>query len=432
MTGKAIITLSDAQSGRVISRTEEKNMVTNAVKNLFSPSQMLMFNTWYMSELLKGCLPLYKNILGGIVLLGEQMEEDEDNIILPSTANVVGYAGNAYSGTNVMRGSLNINESYETENGYHFAWDFPTDKANGKIRCLALTNRLFGNIGFNTTETKDGSLIFSPYAPANVPITSHVYVEPLAKGYIIGSLKKNTILRVIMNSNVVTFRTYTHLNPQALKINDDPTNLPYSDVVIELPRRIDYYGRFFVNTDDHHVYFFALESTNPATIVHYYAVDYENPVTYTEGSVSVPSFYVSAMNTALYKNKLYIMTSTSTKVFDMDGNLVKEFTQSYDSNSRFFTMDGSLYSVIRINSEYYYYNFSDEGEHLVYSALTMRNCPAPTLKPPYGLFQYISASATMAPICMCFTNYMATINNLASPIVKTSSQTLKIEYIIEN
>ena len=53
------------------------------------------------------------------------LEESKDNRMLREDCVPVGTAGDAYSGSNVMRGSLNINESYETENGYHFTWDFP-------------------------------------------------------------------------------------------------------------------------------------------------------------------------------------------------------------------------------------------------------------------------------------------------------------------
>ena len=80
-----------------------------------------------------------------IMLFDENIEENPEIIFKPVNVNIVGHAGSAYSGTNVMRGSYNTNESGEIENGYRHVWDFGTDKANGTIKCLSLTSLNGGN-----------------------------------------------------------------------------------------------------------------------------------------------------------------------------------------------------------------------------------------------------------------------------------------------
>lgn len=432
MTGKAIITLCDAESGRVISRTEEKNLVTNAVKSLFSPPQQAMFSGWAMSELLQGCLPMYKNILGGIMLLGDTVEENEENILLPSGVKPIGFAGDQYSGSNVLRGTLNLNESCETDNGYHFTWDFPTDKANGTIRCVALTNRLFGNVGFNFTDDKDGSMVFDPYTPSKVANSPHTFIETQQDGFIAGSFSQNHILRVMTNQNIVTLRTFTHPIPQSLRINDNPASPSYVDEVIELPCNVEGNGRFFVSGREKKLYFFAMEhNNNEFTTIRYFAVDAQSPHSYTEDSVTIPYLGITSLNAAVYGGALYIMTSSGTAVYGLDGTLLRSYDAVLNGYSHFFELNGAVYSAIYKGGDYYYQNFSYDEEIVTYGT-KMRICPAAAINPPYIMLDYYDSVNRHAPVCMCLTNYLATINNLSSPIEKTASQTLKIEYIVEN
>lgn len=432
MKGKAIITLRDAKSGAIISRKEETNMVTNAVKNIFSPPQLAMYSNWNMSGLLKGCLPMYKTLFGGILLLGDTMEENEDNIILPPKANILGHAGGAYAGTNVFRGSLNTNECYETDNGYHFAWDFPTDKGNGKIRCIALTNRLFGNVGIESEATGDGTMIFDPYSPSTYTIDTRTYIESAQNGIVAGSFSKNTFLRVFVAGNIVTLRTVIFPDSSGLLINDDPTSPRYTEDTVELPEKVDEYGRFFVNSDENRIYFFALQlNGRESTTVKYYGIDIDKPHLITEGGVTVPYFNVSRFTAAVYKGQLYVMTDAATKIYGEDGTVLKTLDITYDAFGRFFVIEGDIFLSYTQNTHHYYANLSREEVPRIF-AQKMRVCPTTSFKPPYVMCDYTDAAYKSTPMCMCLSTYMATINNLAEPIEKTSSQTLKVEYVIEN
>ena len=78
MKGKATLTLSEAATGKVVQRVEESNMVTNAISRLFNPPQEALIDTNWLEQM-AAMLPMWKNILGGIILLGNTLEESKDN-----------------------------------------------------------------------------------------------------------------------------------------------------------------------------------------------------------------------------------------------------------------------------------------------------------------------------------------------------------------
>ena len=432
MKGKARLTLCDAKSGRVISQTEECNMVTNAINRLFAPPRQGMFGQWDMAAMLGGYLPMYKNLLGGIMLLGNAVKEDADDFMLPAAVNPVGFAGDAYSGSNVMRGSLNLNESYETENGYHFTWDFATDKANGTIRCIALTNRLFGNVGFNETETADGAMLFDPLTPASAASSPRAFLGGGQLGYVVGCFSSNTFTFALFNANKLTLRTFTHPLPQGLKINDSAASFRYADAVAELPFNTDGNGWFFVNPADERIYCFSCESTgSDSTTLRYCAPKVTDPQDMIQGSVTLPYLGYTTVNAAVYNGQVYVMTNSGTRVFTMDGALLRSYDAAIQGHSRFFVHNGAIMSWICKNGGNYCQNFSCEGEVITYG-LPMKLCYAPAIKPPYAIAQYTDRMSRSYAALMCCTNYMATINNLSQPLTKTASQTLKIEYDIMN
>lgn len=69
---------------------------------------------------------------------------DSTNAESPTTetgipGNIVGYANRLpYSGTDIMRGAINQNESYANDDKCRWVWDFATDRANGTIGSVGL------------------------------------------------------------------------------------------------------------------------------------------------------------------------------------------------------------------------------------------------------------------------------------------------------
>ncbi len=164
MQGKAKIQLFDADTGRQVYEAEEKNLVTDAIKNIMSVPPAYMMMGLPTAQFYGGISPVATALYGGIMLYGQTLTESKSNV-MPDMVNpppLVGHAGGNYSGTNVLRGNYNENESGQIEGGWRHVWDFATDKANGTIRCLALTSKHGGNSGFVKNDT-DFNDFLEPY-----------------------------------------------------------------------------------------------------------------------------------------------------------------------------------------------------------------------------------------------------------------------------
>ena len=153
LKGNMKIELMDVNTSQV-QVIEKSNMLTEAVNNIFGLNPMGIFYkvtgeydkavTW--NEKL---LPICPNMIGGILLFPDSLDERTDNIYQYSGNMPVGYASNDVNDTtDLMRGSLNLNESGPLEKGYKFVWEFTVNQGNGTIAAVALTSALGGQHGF--------------------------------------------------------------------------------------------------------------------------------------------------------------------------------------------------------------------------------------------------------------------------------------------
>lgn len=154
LKGHAKLVLIDRR-GNVLEEIEKDNMITNAL-DFVIPT--LIGSNKSPNEYL---LPIAFNALGGLMLFDGPLEEDADNIHFPNKdVHLVGYGGRYTDAGNPQRGSYNSSESSSNENSYTMVWDFNTSQANGTIRSLALTHRLGGEcpFGFFNTNINVGDL----------------------------------------------------------------------------------------------------------------------------------------------------------------------------------------------------------------------------------------------------------------------------------
>ena len=155
LKGHVKIELTDTASGAV-ETVEKDNMITNAVNHLLGLNPMGVFyaaggeydtHLQWNGEL----LPICPNMIGGLLLFANPIEENADNIFQYSANMPVAYASNDVNSTaNPARGSLNLSESKELENGYKFVWEFSPSQGNGTIAAVALTSARGGQNGFGS------------------------------------------------------------------------------------------------------------------------------------------------------------------------------------------------------------------------------------------------------------------------------------------
>lgn len=437
MEGKATFTLTDAATGKTVKQFTEHNIVTDAVKRILDPpGYTLMYNFNY-SDFLKNMLPLSQSLFGGIVLLGNTMEESVGNVMFNKNCIPIATAGSPYSGTNIMRGTLNKNECYATENGYHFTWDFGTDKANGTIKCAALTSRVFGDTGF-AYEDKTGTLMMNPLnvsLPAAVASVQYLY----AQGQYIGTFENqiHTYFRRISGDTRLEFVKIKSLDPEKIGINDSTDSTVYAEpffsTLVEIPINYNIYTRWFINKETKVMYFFTdVYNDNGQYKIDYAGVSLTDFTIADTGTRILSCKYSSRYATAIYDDKLFIAGENRIDVFNRSGELIISYPFTISGVPYFFMVNGMLYysggSYIMLwylNGKFY--NFFNANNHAyMYSA---------DLLPPYYPATTIDIYSSLYgvshnPYLSIASNYLATINNLSEPLEKTNEHTLKITYDI--
>lgn len=129
--GHVAIELHHHGTGEV-ERIEGDNIVTDAMKYVIN-------NCIPAGVSISKIMPLCENVFGGLMLFDGPLTEDKSNIFFPSEAHIVAYAGRGEESESRIGGTLNKSETYKTDTGYVTTWDFSTSQANGTIRSIALT-----------------------------------------------------------------------------------------------------------------------------------------------------------------------------------------------------------------------------------------------------------------------------------------------------
>ena len=130
---------------------EDENMMTNAIEKYFSDNGMLTYPT---SDFINGSI--VNRMLGGIALFDNTLEEDADNLFpygALMTAN--GSLNVIISGNPTELGTYNPLKSGWIDGKFVQTYDWNQDHGNGTIACACLTSQLAGYIGFgNKSNTK--------------------------------------------------------------------------------------------------------------------------------------------------------------------------------------------------------------------------------------------------------------------------------------
>lgn len=157
LKGTTRIELTNVKTGEV-EVIEKTNMVTNAVNDVLSmnPAGILFRNyaasknLGELSSMFDTFFPICPNLIGGIMLFGDALEEDPEKYFADQSNPVIGYSSNDVNpGTDMKRGSLNQTESgaLDDGSGYRFVFDFETSQANGTIASVGLTSPQAGVAG---------------------------------------------------------------------------------------------------------------------------------------------------------------------------------------------------------------------------------------------------------------------------------------------
>lgn len=506
LKGVCSIELRDSD-GNIVQKTEDENMVTNYLSNLVNPNIEVLKNVFdkEMSIDFQDALyPLIDKVIGGVLLFGDTIEENADFKI--PYAPLVGHASSIYAYNIPTRGAFNQNESTTITNangkilGYKYVWDFATEKANGTIKCAALTTGKFGDKGYLEGNDKIHKYMFA--CPVNR--RSNVELDAL-------NVFKTTTGNCLYSSESISGKSYVYLyyydfnNYHRLVAGDN--------------------SKFLIGNFDEGDYIYATSMTNNSLTLAHYAVNYslgladkrttmedrlkkisEKVISFDRNVFSISGSVLNSSEMAIgkiYTDESYIYVTgaeknsiylykVDPKTFDIleskfenldIPNIVTKSVNGYAQGCAYY--DGYYYipqlwdseengnyryklRILAVNSE----NVSEyQSICTLYSTDRNYNSIAPLVYSVYDKLLFISYSINNAAVSIyknkyiqqfagpiplsfkdfkfphCFvkgngsyttysygygvcTHGLITIDNLSTPIIKNSTQTMKITYEI--
>lgn len=163
--GKTKIELFDAKSGKLTQRTEDNNMVTKALYYFLDQAGLTNPSAFNHANMRTN---LINYLLGGVMCLDTALTENDEIIRVPAgvgmTAN--GARGILNSDNPTELGSYNNLESgWKQDGSFSMVWDWTTSQGNGNIACVCLSS-LYGGykgIGNKSLTNKAMNIAMSDY-----------------------------------------------------------------------------------------------------------------------------------------------------------------------------------------------------------------------------------------------------------------------------
>lgn len=439
LKGKSVIELYNTRT-RVKERYENENIVTNALNWLFGQNI-----NGSIGSLVSNLVPLYKNAIGGVILFDSEIEENVNTVIAPNNIGCTGYAStNGYSGTDLARGSMNLEETTLLSNGMKLVWDFSTHQSNGDIACLSLTSAEGGKIGYGSPYAKsscsteanyitDTKLINLADAKGNIYRIGDSAYEIYGSGTKTLTVKKYeypqqsiTLLSSYIQPVLTETKTITTTLAVDTKINSYGSGYGYA-----------YGSTSFCH--EGYLYHYYRSSTSNINLIRVDLNDYsikEYQITssalftiesYGDQYVAISDgyIYVKLSNSQVAKYTLADAPAYVTTINLL--NATNKYAHMYNSggyiivNNNIIDGNDNVRYIQEIGSSafisfYTANHYIDEHDLILYRQYSTQNS---------------TASSRIAREEYCYrSNYLATINNLETPVTKTADKTMKITYVL--
>ena len=448
MQGKSTIQMINPFTQKVEEQFENKNLITNAISNAFKTS-VLYKNKFHtdttINNYIKELTPLSTKGLGGILLWDNTLTEDIDLVDAPMTVNNIGRAGGGYSGSNAYRGTLNSLESGAITNGYRNVWDFDTGKCNGQtIKALTLTHRNTGNNGWmslSEQNEKESQCFYQQASPCFDLGDSNSYFVTMLSDTKALYARKGTNTTWILNEleipNTAGGYKINDLEIGATKKGDDIT-VTFAGTQ---NWRIPYVGSRVGNI----VHFICVLGTTSFSHVELDLTNYTATETLKNTGATLSTTSGSARHCIYFDGFYYLCDSTyNITKRNLDGSL----------NANLNLKIGIDYDVGVYNNKIIW-NFFDRvtkpiNTFIVYDGTNIKFMSESlsgsgdryylgTIITPYStkikhpmLWCKRQGSGNSGLTLMGTNYYLGSINNLATPIVKTADFNMKIIYEITN
>ncbi len=437
MEGKATFILTDKYTKKPVKEITEHNLVTKALEKVIFPPPIARI-TMGSSNFSDIYFPACNKLLGGIVLLGNTLPEDENKFMLPPDVIPVGAAGKEYTGTNPYRGTFNISMSGPIENGYRLVWDFAPEKANGVIKCVGLTNYCFGNAAFLRSTEFDCCVSTCPVnmgqnlpAPLLTSIIGRYYGQSEGTRFYSLEYTPNTYKLTLYESEIS--------DPRSIRVGDSVNDFKTAKIVsqkeLEVPAMLLSGTSYSYCREDGCLYLLSYNYRYVSPNYNYtFSLMKVDAKTGTFLGMSNFNFThdvgFGGFTSAVKDGKLFLAGSgIYATLFVIDIASGSIISQRYLTSSASYTMyelDGYIIGL-EGTSSHYYKNYMEYADYPILHGSPTPETASDLVPAPYVLRQYYDNTRTNFYL-MLRTDYLATINNLSTPIEKTDRHALQIRY----
>lgn len=425
--GHTKIELKNEKTGE-IQVVEKDNMITNALTKQLEMAPLLGLKT--INDLYT---PLNDNGMGGILLFENPIEENANNFKFTSQHNnpLIGYASNTVtSGKDTKQGSRNLTESQKLVNGYKYVWDFATSEANGQISALALTHKDLAIPNRNIAPT---ALSFS---------TDNIAPEGYQELWYATEIDwANNIITCIVTttSNPTPNNSYIkkiklHLTDLSINNTILKTEIISSDILPKAPTNITWFSG-----DTNYYYGTHVSGTN----ISIYRMDKQtheissSPITTVTMSSGYNGVYGCILNNYIYlarpeggsQPKTVYLAKINMEDFNdvVHSTIVSSYILNGSYGLNCFVPDKDC---IHAGPLFIYPDLTWSYRRTTYTFIASSDSARHFLNPENNFAIDLTYTGYYYWYITIFANYLATINNLDTPVTKTSEQSMKITYTI--
>lgn len=479
LKGKTTFELTDVNTGEV-EVIEDTNMITNALQEFVATYGY--FGCDVLGGNILGNGSFWANALGGLFLFDTKLDENVNNILMPAGVKMVGNGSYNISnnGSVTELGSYNTSESgLQSDGSIKFVYDFSTQQANGNIACACLTSKIGGYIGMGN---KNRACIYNEnynfkefmsdsnhQRQSGIAGSNQDAQHLLYPVYSENSIYFTNPYNINYDANYANQHWSTTKKIQVLKVKAGFTSIGIKERLL-LNQVVETYD-IDIPQD-----ILTYMGTNKYTAVINSDIDGNVYVMFCKMSAKADNFRLSAgtfcwimkidrkMNATAYKltNNVgktltfsrresvfegdYIWLFESNSPYNIYGIKYADNTQIIETGtnvgsvSKLFVIEKNLIGVMQ------YYNSSGYYAPLVYDVINnelrqvngfCKYCSQDIYIPfidKKGVYMHVYCSSSSSTnnyfSVLKDPRYLATINNLSEPVVKTASKTMKVTYTI--
>ena len=471
LKGKTTFELTDVNTGKV-EVIEDSNMITNGLQEFLRTYGY--FGCDVLSDDTVRTNSLWVNLLGGLFLFDTALDKDVNNTFMPAGVKMIGNGSKDVSNSGAVTelGSYNTTESgLQSDGSIKFVYEFNTAQANGNIACACLTSKVGGYIGMGNDSNRynNDSYVLNAYRSDNSH-SCYSGIDGATNGasYVLYPVYSENAIYFTNPYNIIYSSAYSSQHWSVTKkIQILKVRAGFTSVGIKARRDL----RNIVATYDVNIPQDILDYMGTSTNYILISRDSERNV-YVMFNKKSP-YDSSAIRAGEFCWIMKIDKDMNATAYKFTNNVGK--TLKLDNNE-YITFDGDYLWIYSYDSPHYLYGikYSDStqiietgvkngnniislytiGKNLI-GLYSNYNCPTVydvvnrTHRQPNGSLYnsnnnilipfadkkgvYLQVETTNTPnylYVMKDPRYLATINNLSEPVVKTASKTMKVTYTI--